>query len=265
MSWLTGSTAAPGPPWPAASNIELGEASVSRPPEGRSQWTFQPIADARAHERVVDQITFAIRSGGYAVGERLPSVEQMARAMEVSKPTVGEAIRVLASRGVVQSRRGVNGGVTVTDDNIPITLLQLANGRSDANLRELLEARRPVEMEIARLAARRADEADIASMEDSIAKLAAHIGDDGELRMHFDHFFHYAMGRAAGSELLAYYQHQILEGITVLLHDYFTTQEDPHVVVDLHRRTLDVIRRGDSREIDRVMNEHLAYLERAVL
>jgi DNA-binding FadR family transcriptional regulator len=249
----------------AASNIQRGDASVSKPLKDRGQWTFQPIADARAHERVVDQITFAIRSGAYAVGERLPSIEQMARAMDVSKPTVGEAIRVLANCGVVQSRRGVNGGVTVIDDNIPITLLKLANGRNEANLRELLEARRPVEMEIARLSARRADEADIASMEDSIAKLAAHVGGDGELRLHFDHFFHYAMGRAARSELLAYYQHQILEGITVLLHDYFTTHEDSNVVVDLHRRTLDVIAGGHLGEVDRVMDEHLAYLERAVL
>jgi GntR family transcriptional regulator, transcriptional repressor for pyruvate dehydrogenase complex len=265
MQWRTGSAAAPSTPAVAASNIEPCDASVSTPPEGPSQWTFQPIADARVYERVVDQITFAIRSGAYAVGERLPSVEQMAHAMNVSKPTIGEAIRVLASRGVVQSRRGVNGGVTVIDDNIPITLLQLANGRNEANLRELLEARRPVEMEIARLAARRADETDIASMDDSIAKLAAHVGADGELRLHFDHFFHYAMGRAARSELLAYYQHQTLEGITVLLHDYFTTQEDPNVVVDLHRRTLDVITGGHLGEVDRVMDEHLTYLERAVL
>lgn len=232
---------------------------------GDEHWKFQPITDPRVHERVVDQITFAIRSGAYGVGERLPSVERMARDMSVSKPTVGEAIRVLAARGVVESRRGVNGGVTVADDNIPITLLQLAGGRSEASLRELLEARRAVEMEIARLAGQRADETDIASMEDSITKLVDHVGGDGELRLHFDHFFHYAMGRAARSELLAYYQHQILQGVTVLLHDYFVTQEDPDVVVDLHRRTLDVIREGEQAAIDRVMDEHLAYLEREVV
>lgn len=231
---------------------------------GDKYWKFQPITDPRVHERVVDQITFAVRSGAYAVGERLPSVERMARDMSVSKPTVGEAIRVLADRGVVESRRGVNGGVTVVDDNIPITLLQLADGRSEASLRELLEARRAVEMEIARLAGQRADDTDIASMEDSITKLVDHMGGDGELRLHFDHFFHYAMGRAARSELLAYYQHQILQGVTVLLHDYFVTQEDLDVVVDLHRRTLDAIREGETAAIDRVMDEHLKYLERAV-
>jgi GntR family transcriptional repressor for pyruvate dehydrogenase complex len=172
---------------------------------------------------------------------------------------------VLASRGVVESRRGVNGGVTVVDDNIPITLLQLADGRSEASLRELLEARRAVEMEIARLAGQRADESDIASMQDSITKLVDHVGGDGELRLHFDHFFHYAMGRAARSELLAYYQHQILQGLTVLMHDYFITQEDPDVVVDLHQRTLDVIKEGEPAAIDRVMDEHLQYLEREML
>jgi GntR family transcriptional repressor for pyruvate dehydrogenase complex len=228
----------------------------------RDRWTFQPITDPRVHQRVVDQITFAIRSGAYGVGERLPSVERMARDMGVSKPTVGEAIRVLAARGVVESRRGVKGGVTVVDDNIPITLLQLADGHSEPSLHELLEARRPVEMQIARLAAQRADGSDIAAMEDSIAKLVAHVGGDGESRLHFDHFFHYAMGRAARSELLAYYQHQILQGITVLLHDFFVNQENPETVVDLHRRTLEAIRGGDEADVDRVMDEHLAYLER---
>jgi GntR family transcriptional repressor for pyruvate dehydrogenase complex len=117
-------------------------------------------------------------------------------------------------------------------------------------------------MEIARLAALRADEQDIVAMEDSIAKLVAHVGGDEEARLHYDHFFHYAMGRAAHSELLAYYQHQILRGITVIMHDYFVNQEKPEVVVDLHQRTLDAIRGGELSKVDEVMDEHLAYLER---
>jgi DNA-binding FadR family transcriptional regulator len=222
---------------------------------------FQPITDARVHEQVVDQITFAIRSGAVGVGERLPSIEQMATDMGVSKPTVGEAIRVLSSYGVVESRRGVNGGVTVTSDDVPTTLLGLAQGTSENGLRELLEARRPVEMAIARLAAERADEADFEAMQDSIAKLESDAASDGTLRLRYDHFFHYAMGRAARSEMLAYYQHQILEGITKVLHDFFVNQESPAVVIDLHKRTLDAIRTGDVETIDAVMDEHLAHLE----
>jgi GntR family transcriptional repressor for pyruvate dehydrogenase complex len=225
---------------------------------------FRPMHDARMHERVVDQITFAIRSGVYRVGDRMPSVEQMAHDMQVSKPTVGEAIRVLSEFGVVKSRRGVHGGVTVVSDNIPITLLLLTKGTAKSSLRELLEARRPVEMEIARLAAERALPADLEAMQDSIDRLLGEPSESWTVRLHFDHFFHYAMGRAARSDMLAYYQHQILEGITVLVEDYFANVEDPTVVAELHRRTLDAIRDGATADVDGVMNEHLAYLERAV-
>ncbi len=226
---------------------------------------FQPMHDPRMHERVVDQITFAIRSGAYRIGDRLPSVEQMAAEMKVSKPTVGEAIRVLSEFGVVKSRRGVHGGVTVVSDNIPTTLLLLTKGQAKSPLRELLEARRPVEMEIARLAAARGTSEDLAAMQDSIDRLVSQPADeDWTLRLHFDHFFHYAMGRAARSDLLAYYQHQILEGITVVVEDYFAHVEDPEVVAELHRRTLEAIRGGATADIDQIMDEHLAYLERAV-
>ena len=226
---------------------------------------FRPMHDPRMHERVVDQITFAVRSGAYRVGDRLPSVEQMANDMQVSRPTVGEAIRVLSEFGVVKSRRGVHGGVTVVSDNIPTTLLMLTKGTAKSPLRELLEARRPVEMEIARLAAARAVPADLEAMQDSIDRLLGQDADvDWTVRLHFDHYFHYAMGRAARSDLLAYYQHQILEGITVVVQDYFARAEDPAVVAELHRRTLDAIRGGAMADVDRVMDEHLAYLERVV-
>ena len=225
---------------------------------------FRPMHDPRMHERVVDQITFAIRSGAYKVGDRLPSVERMAQDMQVSKPTVGEAIRVLSDSGVVKSRRGVHGGVSVVSDNIPTTLLLLTKDPTESSLRELLEARRPVEMEIARLAAARAVPADLEAMQDSIDRLLTEPAESWTVRLHFDHFFHYAMGRAARSEMLAYYQHQILEGITVLFRDYFAHVEDSAVVAELHRRTLDAIRGGEEADIDRTMDEHLAYLERAV-
>ncbi len=235
-------------------------------PAARSEaWIFRPMHDPRMHARVVDQITFAVRSGAYRVGDRLPSVEQMAHDMQVSKPTVGEAIRVLSDFGVVKTRRGVHGGVTVVSDNIPTTLLMLTKGPAQTPLWELLEARRAVEMEIARLAAARAVPADIDAMQDSIDRLLGQpAGADWTVRLHFDHFFHYAMGRAARSDLLAYYQHQILEGITVVVQDYFARVEDQRVVADLHRRTLDAIRGGATADVDEIMDEHLAYLEGVV-
>ena len=234
---------------------------------------FHPIVGARAHEEVIDQITFAIRSGAFRVGERLPSLEELANQLNVSKPTVGEALRALSNDGVVETRRGVHGGVTVTSDNIPRTLIAVASGNRDAGLTELVEARRPIEMEIARLAARRALDEDFASMQDSIDRLAAYADsahghevdeEDNHLRLHYDYLFHYAMGRAAGSDLLAYYQHQILERVVMAMRHYLTREEDLGIVIDIHERTLAALRRGAERRINTVMDEHLRFFEDAV-
>lgn len=224
---------------------------------------FRPIVDSRAHEHVVDQIAFGIRSGVYQVGEKLPSVARLADQFGVSKPTIGEAIRLLADNGIVESKRGVTGGVTVIKDDIPTSLLGLVPQRRETDIRDILEARRAVEVEIARLACHRATDEDFERMSESIERLEQHIGDDLRLRLHFDHLFHYAMGRAARSDLLAYYQHQILKQLVIVWPEYFFEREDPVTVIDLHRRTLEVLRRRNERAVDRVMDEHLSVLESA--
>jgi DNA-binding FadR family transcriptional regulator len=224
---------------------------------------FRPIVDRRAHEHVVDQIVFGIRSGVYEVGEKLPPVATLADQFGVSKPTIGEAVRLLADNGIVQSKRGVTGGVTVVKDDIPTSLLGLVPQRRETDIRDILEGRRAVEMEIALLASARATDADFVRMRESIERLQQHVDDDLHLRLHYDHLFHYAMGRAARSDLLAYYQHQILKQLVIVWPEYFFEREDPVTVIDLHTRTLDALRRRNQRGVARVMDEHLSVLERA--
>jgi DNA-binding FadR family transcriptional regulator len=224
---------------------------------------FRPIVDRRAHEHVVDQIVFGIRSGVYQVGEKLPPVAKLADQFGVSKPTIGEAVRLLAENGIVQSKRGVTGGVTVVKDDIPTSLLGLVPQRRETDIRDILEGRRAVEMEIAILASQRATDADFARMQESIERLQEHVDDDRNLRLHYDHLFHYAMGRAARSDLLAYYQHQILKQLVIVWPEYFFEREDPVTVIDLHTRTLEALRRRTERTVVRVMDEHLSVLEQA--
>lgn len=239
-------------------------ANVTGDGAATGQQIFRPVIDSRAHEHVVDQIAFEIRSGAHKVGEKLPSIGELARQFGVSKPTIGEAVRILAKHGIVLSKRGVRGGVTVISDDIPTALLGLVPERRQTDIREILEARRAVEMEIARLANRRATADDIASMQESIERLEQHADDDQRLRLHYDHLFHYAMGRAAGSDLLAYYQHQILKQLVVLWPEYFFELEDPATVIDLHRRTLAAVGRKNETALNRVMDEHLSVIEQAI-
>ena len=231
--------------------------------DDRAARAFRPVPGERMHERVVEQITFAIRSGVFGVGDRLPSLEQMAAELRVSKPTVGEAIRVLAANGIVRARRGVNGGVTVLDDQIPPRLMLLTGPRTGVGLRELVDARRAVETRLARLAAERADAAALAELEDAVVRVESQSGLSACELLQLDHVFHYAMARAARSELLASYQHQILKGIAVAVYDFLASRDRGPLIADIHRRTYEAILSRDADAVDAVMDEHLAPLERA--
>jgi GntR family transcriptional regulator, transcriptional repressor for pyruvate dehydrogenase complex len=228
-------------------------AEITRP--ATSSLRLYKIDPIRAHEEVVGQIVFAIRSGLLRTGDRLPTIEVLAESTGVSKPVIGEAVRLLREQGVVESKRGVQGGVTVITDDVPVALLP-AHGWRRAHLTELVEARRPIETMLCLLAGERATDEDLAEMRESIESLevAAERPDASFLR--FDHRFHYQIGRAARSEMLAFYQHHILSSIAVVLHEYSLYHEDRELVVSTHREMLSAIEARDPDWIREAADHH---------
>lgn len=228
-------------------------------------WRFYPISGPRAYEEVVDQITFAIRSGAFRPGSRLPLVEELSETMGVSRPTIGEAIRALSEAGILVSQRGAAGGVTVVSDDIPDTLImRQSSGWREASTRELIEARRPIEIRLALLAGERATKEDFSAMRYAIDQLKADPHAERMRRIHYDHLFHYAMGRAARSELLAYYQHQVLEQLYFSLRDLIDDDQHTQSIVDLHEETLEALESRDPARIRAAMERHLIWMEEKV-
>lgn len=234
-------------------------------PDAGDRWHFHPIVNTRAHEEVVEQITFAILSGAYQPGERLPNIEALARQMGVSKPVVGEALKVLAGASVVRALRGIHGGVVVKTNAVPERIMAGAGPLRHLELADIVEARRPIELQIALKAGERATAEDFAAMEESIERLRAHRKSALALRIRFDHQFHYAMGQAARSSALALYQHQILEHLFVRMRSYFSEIEDVDSVIDLHVETLKALRTGNAKKITQAIDVHLRPLEQIVL
>lgn len=217
---------------------------------------FHPVALTRAHEEVVDQIVYAIRSGLLPIGSRLPTIEDLAEMTAVSKPVIGEAVRVLREHGVLETKRGVQGGVTVVNNEVPKDLLRLANGWRIATLTELVEARKPIELDLALLAGERGSPEDFAAMRNSLAKLEeAHSQGDGAF-LRYDHLFHYQIGLAAKSEKLAYYQHRVLSEIAATLYEYELFHEDLDLVLRTHQSILEALEKRDPDLIRMAVNDH---------
>jgi GntR family transcriptional regulator, transcriptional repressor for pyruvate dehydrogenase complex len=246
----------------AEGGFALAVTSLETDPLDR--WHFHPITNPRAHEEVVEQITFAILSGAFGAGERLPNVEALARTMGVSKPVIGEALKVLTKAGVVRAQRGVHGGLSVEKVDVPDSITNLTGPLRHFEVREIIEARRPIELQLALLAGQRATEEDFAAMQVTIDRLREHRHSDLANRIRFDHLFHYTIGRTARSSALALYQHQILENLYVRMRSYFADIEDVDSVIILHEMTLAAVRTRKPEAITEAIDVHLMPLERVV-
>jgi GntR family transcriptional regulator, transcriptional repressor for pyruvate dehydrogenase complex len=141
-----------------------------------TRFVFQAVQLVRPCEVVAYRITEAIRSGDVKVGERLPSEQSLSAQLGVSRPTLREAIKLLAHAGIVQVLPGSSGGIFVISEAIPPELCGYP--LPDLPLYDIdsvLEARRLFEPHVARLAAIYATSADFERMREAV-KLSAEAG-----------------------------------------------------------------------------------------
>lgn len=117
-------------------------------------------------DQAIDGMRELLASGEWAVGARIPPEPELARALDVSRNTVREAVRALAHTGVLQVRRG--DGTYVAAPNEVAALLRQQLGRRD--LGHVLEVRHAIETYAAMLAAERRTRADLTTLRRALAE-----------------------------------------------------------------------------------------------
>ncbi|GAA4482974.1 FadR/GntR family transcriptional regulator [Microbacterium panaciterrae] len=124
---------------------------------------FAPLSDLGRAELVERRLQDAITSGVLHDGERLPSESQLGRRLGVAVVTAREALEALRDAGLIQTRRGRDGGSFVTFD--PETALRFTNERirsiSSVELRDASTHYSAIAGMAAELAADRAGEEDV--------------------------------------------------------------------------------------------------------
>lgn len=229
---------------------------------------FQPVATRRTFEEAVAQIAERITLGELRPGDQLPSERLLAQQMQISRPTVREAIKVLADSGVLEVRTGARGGAFVTSEYVPREVVRRQSDLRFAEIGGVLEARRILEPQVARLAAMTARETDFETLSRTIdgqRRLAREA--DGTLLEHEDRFlaldmqFHLGIARATGNSTIVSLVRSLMRRLEIARD--MAVHEPPVFdwMIDIHERTLAAIRSRDDAEIEAVMDEHLAQLE----
>lgn len=232
---------------------------------GRSRQSgLGPVRVASAVDEVADRLLTAIALGEFSVGERLPSERELTETLKVSRPTVRAAIARLREIGCLDVVRGRSGGHYVRSgwreesaQAIQHTLLPRWE-----QTKTLLDTRCLIESLIARTAAERRDDNDIAAI---TAALDAYVAAaEPMLIRQTDAELHHAITRAAKNEPLARYSRQLLQDISVGFPiEPYRGNLTERALAD-HRELVSAIVAGDPETAGRVARRHFTITEQTL-
>ncbi|MBW6433347.1 FadR family transcriptional regulator [Actinoplanes hulinensis] len=220
-----------------------------------------------AYQQLADELRAEITSGRLQPGERLPPEPELCVKIGVSRSTVREALRLLASQHLIVTTRGVTGGSFVAHPDAG----QLADGLStgfallahsaDVGLADLLELRHALEVPAAGLAAVRRADNHLTELRGALFDPAI---DDFDTMMAAHPAFHRAMAKATGNPLfelvsLPLYEATYGEEVTAgLPADYW------HRIDADHRAILDCVVARDADGATRTAATHLEFIAETV-
>lgn len=220
-----------------------------------------------AYQQVADQLLELILSGSLSSGDRLPTEAKLSGIFGVSRSTVREALRVLASRDLIHTMRGTTGGTFVSrvqfaqvSDYLE-TSLGLLSGSSDVTVAEMLEARELLEVPSARLAATRRDDTHIVAMREAIDREVDGRGRGAKFREH--RTFHAIVVDAAGNGLLGVMTDPVFRVLQAQFLAPGITPEYWAAVDHDHEDILTCIENGDAEGAASSMKAHLIRLREA--
>jgi GntR family transcriptional repressor for pyruvate dehydrogenase complex len=220
-----------------------------------------------AYQQLADDLRAEITSGRLQPGERLPPEPELCVKIGVSRSTVREALRLLASQHLIVTTRGVTGGSFVAHPDAEQLADSLSTGfallthSAAVGLADLLELRRALEVPAAGLAAVRREESHLVELRGALFDPGI---DDFETMLAAHSAFHRAVAKATGNPLFELvgrpiYQAAYGEEVIGALPEGYWIRIDAD-----HRAILDCLAAQDAEGATRAAAEHLDYIARTL-
>jgi len=208
---------------------------------------------------VAQELRQTILSGENQPGQFLPSQKDLAVRFGVAPSTIHEAIQVLSSIGLVQSRPGK--GTWVRSDALESLIhpAEVTSRFGNLDLRMVAEARSVIETALTEFAAQRATPADIEHIWNAVRAMEEVVNDEAAF-VAADVDFHLAVARAGGNDLLQQLYHLsrrlLTEAVSQLVHSREVREES----IVMQREIARMIAEHDVRGARETVHAHMGYV-----
>ncbi|MBM9603695.1 FadR/GntR family transcriptional regulator [Desulfopila inferna] len=225
---------------------------------------LKPIKPKKISDQVFEQIRELIYKGAFKPGQQITPERNLAASMQVSRTSVRNAINKLVTMGLLEHRQG-QGTFVASPENRRGNLLAAAMATEEATLDDLLEVRLGLEANAAELAARRATETDLLSIEKSLKEMEEDIKSEGHISTNADAAFHMAVTFATKNPVLIHLMRNFYDflfiGIKQNLTHMYQVQGEHENILDHHKSVYDMIRKRKSKEAGDMMRHHIKYVQ----
>jgi GntR family transcriptional repressor for pyruvate dehydrogenase complex len=211
-------------------------------------------------QAIVDQLIALIKRGVLKPGDRLPSENELMEMLGVGRSSIREAKQTLMAMNLVEAHPGRGSFIREIGPeaciNPEAVWLLLAGERMGA----LYETRELLEVQVARLVAERATDADLQALEKALEQLE-HAVCVGESVYDAGLQFHFALIKAAHNPVLVSLYDVIMGLLQECQRPIYEQASDPQAELEHHRQIYRSVRDRDPAQAERVMRQHLQYVK----
>jgi GntR family transcriptional repressor for pyruvate dehydrogenase complex len=175
---------------------------------------FRPVPTDRISQVIVDQIKEAVFQKKLNPGDKLPSERQLMSQFKTSRVTMREALRTLEQFGILEIRRGMEGGAFIRDPNTKFinNFLQDMFSMGKIKISNFTEARMAIEPFSVKLATERITEDSLKKVKQNIQEAAECLnkGNKNDARL-LDLEFHRLIANASQNPVIFFMIDSIMD------------------------------------------------------
>ena len=215
-----------------------------------------PIAKTTRTADICRQMVNHLIRGVWSEGEKLPAERELCQQLGVGRASLREALKALEIMGMIETRLGDGTYACKRSEFFSRPLLWAIASGSEADVRELVEARVLIEVELAGLAAERAKASDMRKLAELLDQMEKSRATPQEF-VRADVNFHLAIARAASNGILMNALHLIRNLLQEWILRAVAIKGVPEKACAQHKRLLLAIKSRDSMAAREEMRNHL--------
>ena len=230
--------------------------------------SYQKVKQGKISDIIAEQLESNILQGVLVPGEKLPSERDLAKQMNVSRPSLREAIQKLENQNLLETKQG--GGTYVRNllaPSLTDPLARLLQNSEDA-AQDFLEFRMSVDARTAYYAAIRATDADRELLKACFTAMEeAHETDDPTEEAEIDADFHLIIAEAAHNVVLLHIMRALFDlfknGVFYNRNQLYVRPGARDTLLKQHRAIYEGVMNADPEAASAATIAHLKYVQEA--